>query len=188
VSIGEVDKGDLIQLRFGIRNQVIPCGYEEHDDYTNPQTDIMILYDYSKYNTAEYGGHPYDWQGNKEERLKDGQPIEGGATTLYEDKSNESTGFYRAQRQLSFGYVLKKSEKNNQIWWSYKKDSERMDETYRLSDIDVIVYDSSLPEGKQIYSGTIDDIDDAENMGMDNCSKVILHTSIGEPKSLFVYR
>ena len=86
--------------------------------------------------------------------------------------------------QLSYGYASEKSE--NVLWWGAKTGSEPT-EMYRVSNIGISVYDSSQPFNQQVYKGSIDDIDDFKTVG-DKCSRVILHSYIGQGKALFVYK
>lgn len=163
VTVGDIGKGDLIQLRYGINGQVIPS-------YTQGESDIILLYDYSKYK----GGLPdkSDWPGVTD------------SVNFYASSTNASYNYYRAALQLSYGKVSEKSE--NCIWWSYKTLGNR-DEVFNVSTVPVVVYDSSAREGQQIYKGTINDIDAYETVG-DDCSSIILHTGVGVGKALFVYK
>ena len=104
--------------------------------------------------------------------------------TLYTKVNNAAFHDYRAEFQLSYGYAADKSD--NVLWWG-AKNGNNITEMYRVSDVSISVYDPSLPEGKQIYKGTIDDIDDYKTVGS-SCSKIILHTHIGKGKALFAYK
>ena len=160
VSVGDIDRGDIIKFRYNIRGKIIPT-------YDN-DTDIIVLYDYSKYK----GEIPTEWEGNTTD------------LTLYKKVNNAAFHNYRNTMQLSYGYASEKSE--NVLWWGAKTGSEPT-EMYRVSNIGISVYDSSQPSNQQVYKGSIDDIDDFKTVG-DKCSRVILHSYIGQGKALFVYK
>lgn len=162
VNIGEIGRGDLIQLRYGINDQIIPT-------YVDGEADIITLYDYSAYE----GGIPTGWSGAK------------GGMTLYEQVSDAGYNYYRKERQLSYGFVSDKTE--NYIWWGYTAPGN-YDEMFKVSDIPIMVYDKDAREGMHMYKGTINDIDDAKMVGGNECSSIILHTGLGTGRALFVYK
>lgn len=161
ISVDNIGEGDLIMFRYGVNNQIVPSN--------NPnKSDIIMLYDYSKYQ----GESPSqkDWPGITE------------TATLYTLINDAYYQNYRAETQLSYGTVTDK--KGNCIWWSYK-DAENADEMFNLTDIPVMVYDSSRRRDV-VYRGGIGDIDAANITGTG--SKIIFQTYIGIGKAIFVYR
>lgn len=165
VDISNVGSGDIIKLRYGINDQVVPS-----EDKGKP--DIIVYYDYSKYKGQSPGD---DW-------ITLAEPS-GGTYLLYESGSTVYQG-YRAITQLSFGYAAKKN--STSLWWD-GVEKGKSTEMFKVSDIPIMIYDSSKQDGKKLYKGTIDDIDDYESVGGE-CSRVVLH--IGGPygKSLYVYK
>ncbi|MGN0178692.1 MAG: hypothetical protein ACI4DY_04525 [Monoglobaceae bacterium] len=161
ISIGDIGRGDIVKFRYNIRGEMVPSS-------TAGEADIITLYDYSRYK----GELPEEWSGNTADM------------TLYTKVNNAAYHDYRAEFQLSYGYAADKSD--NVLWWG-AKNGNNITEMYRVSDVSISVYDPSLPEGQQIYKGTIDDIDDYKTVGS-SCSKIILHTHIGKGKALFAYK
>lgn len=162
VDCDNVESGDLVQLRYGVNNQVVGA---ENDG----EKDILILYDYSKYK----GGIPKyeDWQGVTD------------TVTLYALVNNIYYHNYRAETQLSHGTVTEKQ--GSSIWWDYKNDGVA-DEMFNIASIPVFVYDSTQRPGEIIYKGTIDDIEDVKTVGVG--SKIIMQTNVGIGKAIFVYK
>lgn len=163
VSTENIGTGDIIQLRYGINDQIVPS-------YTLGEPDIILIYDYSKYK----GSMPEvsDWKGVSD------------SMTLFERVNNPAYNDYRSERQLSFGFATDKTD--NYLWWGYKIPGE-YDEMFKISDVPIMVYDKNAVNGKKCYKGTVDDIEDFESCGED-CDTVILHTGVGIGRGLFVYK
>lgn len=163
VSTKNIGSGDIIQLRYGINDQVVKS-------YTLGEPDIIVIYDYSKYE----GKMPdvTDWKGVSD------------TMTLYERVNNPAYNDYRSERQLSFGFVTDKTE--NYLWWGYKTPGE-CDEMFKISDVPIMIYDKYAVNGRKTYKGTVNDIEDFESVGED-CDTVILHTGVGIGRGLFVYK
>lgn len=164
INLGDIERGDLVQLHFDANNNIIPS-------YTTAEADVVVLYDYSKYK----GGRPTDttvWKGI----------VEGGP--CYFATGAASYGGYYARMQLSFGYA--NSKVGNMIKIGYTS-GENFDEIFDTKAVKVTVFDKSLRGDEQVYVGTIDDILDYESTG-NECSSVIIHTRDCDPKSLIVYK
>ena len=162
VDCSGIECGDLVQLRYGVNNQVVPAENEN-------TPDVVMLYDYSKYKGAMPSSE--DWPGVTD------------TTTLYALVNNIYYHNYRAETQLSYGTVLEKE--GSSIWWDYKNDGVA-DEMFNLASIPVMVYDSSQRAGQNVYKGTIDDIEDAKTVGVG--SKIIMQTNVGVGKAIFVFK
>lgn len=164
INLGDIERGDLVQLHFDVNGNVIPS-------YTAAEDDVVVLYDYSRYQ----GGRPTDtsiWK----------NIVEGGHCYLAVGAA--SYGGYHARMQLSFGYANSKA--GDMIKMGYAS-GENFDEIFNTKAVKVTVFDKSLKGKEQVYIGTIDDILDYESTG-DECSTLIVHTRDCDPKSLIVYR
>lgn len=173
VNLGDIGRGDLVQFRYGINDQIVPS-------YVSGEPDVVILYDYSLYE----GERPTGWRGATTDK------------TLYEAVSDSGYNYYRAERQLSYGFVSDKTQ--SYLWWGYIAPTEYdattevekpvYDEMFKVSDVPIMVYDKNAVEGVHMYKGTINDIEDAKTVGKENCSRIILHTGLGTGRALFVYK
>lgn len=164
VDISNVGSGDIIKLHYGINGQVIPS--------FNSEADVVVYYDYS----ASGNGKKPNWSNVVEDGKGGAYLLASAGQSVFES--------YRADTQLSFGYVAKKTSKS--LWWDGVTPGVAT-EMCNVDGLPVVIYDSSRRDGNKLYKGSIDDIEDFTSAG-NECSRVILHTGGPYKRALYVFK
>ena len=151
ISLDGVEEGDVIMLNHSIDGKII-----SGSKIGKPDITIVIK------RSALYENNRPGWTGNKHHDY------------LYSDSAVELTDYYRANFQMSFGYVSKVS--GNAVAWSYN-DGTEFSEAANLTG-NITIYDSNRREGERIYVGKAENLVTYGEAGM-NCSKIILRINGG---------
>lgn len=159
ISLAEIDEGDMIMLNHGINGNVV----EGSKLFAN---DIEIV---CKVNEISTNKKP-TWTQNTHHDY------------LYANSETVINNYYRADFQMSFGYVCKVS--GTHVAWSYNT-GDNFSEAANITG-NIVIYDSSRKDGDKIFIGKADDLVTYGVAGFD-CSKIIFRTRGGRLWETFCY-
>ena len=101
---------------------------------------------------------------------------------LYANSDTAINDYYRADFQMSFGYVNKVS--GTQVAWGYK-DGNAFSEAANITG-NIVIYDASRKKGDRVVVGNTTDLVTYGAAGYD-CSKIIFRTRGGRIWETFCY-
>ena len=160
ISLDGLEEGDLIILHWGINNQIV-----ESPDTTTPDIEIVCK------RKDIYENYSPGWTNNQYHNY------------LYTTSSDANSNYYRANLQISYGFVTKVAD--TAVAWDHEPDGV-FDETANISG-NITFYDSNNRKGSRTYLGKAGDLITYDAADKD-CSKILYRTRAGAPWDVFVYQ
>lgn len=158
LSVDGLQEGDLIMFNFDIKGNIVEGTGK--NDYT------MLVKREDMYKNNRPG-----WTQNARHDY------------LYTDSGDSVSDYYRAEFQLSFGYVS--NVLDDAVAWDREPDG-RFDESARITG-NIVIYDSSRRDGQHIYVGKPENIITYKSAGL-NCGKIIFRTRSSIQVETFIYQ
>lgn len=159
ISFNGIEEGDMIMLNFSVKGNVIEGAKLSADD-------IIVV---CKVNDIYTNKKP-TWTQNTQHDY------------LYTNSGTVINDYYRADFQMSFGYICKVS--GTQVAWSYGN-GDNFSEAANITG-SIVIYDSSRKAGDKIFVGKAADLVTYGAAGYD-CSKIIFRTRGGRLWETFCY-